>query len=126
MGRHPPNAGADVSAYKSLGSVFNSKESPPGGGSSSRTLKESPNGREQKKKLACNLNNPMNPPQPPINGAANISSLQMNGSRSMQSMAAERSMSVSEQQSRYVASMRTPHRSVGYGGGGQPNRGPNR
>ena len=121
MGRHPPNGtGADM-PYKSLGSVFNPKESPPGGGTSSRTLKESPNGREQKKKLACNTS--MNPPPPAVNSSINAS---LNGgSRSIQSMTAERSMSVSEQ-NRYVAGMRTPHRSVGYGGGGQPSRGPNR
>jgi hypothetical protein len=85
------------SAYKSLGSVFGQKESPP---------------RENKKKLGSNVS-------VPANGAPAVKS-----ARSVQNMA-ERSFSVSENRNHSGVS-RTPHRVAGYGGAGQPSRGPHR
>ena len=88
---------APDSAYKSLGSVFGQKESPP---------------RENKKKLSSNVS-------VPANGAPAVKS-----ARSVQNMA-ERSFSVSENRNHSGVS-RTPHRVAGYGGAGQPSRGPHR
>ena len=96
---HPP----PDSAYKSLGSVFAPKDSPPG--------------RETKKKQACSVQ--VNPVQPTPGFQA------VKSSRSVQNMA-ERSMSVSESERTRGLSSRTPHRTAGYGGAGQPSRGPHR
>jgi len=84
-------------AYKSLGSVFSQKESPP---------------RESKKKLNSNVSVPAN------------SAPAVKSARSVQNMA-ERSFSVSENRNHSGVS-RTPHRVAGYGGAGQPSRGPHR
>merc|ERR1719483_1928630 len=90
-----------LAPYKSLGSVFGgNKESPP---------------RENKKKSVM----------------SNVGSPGMKTSRSSQNMA-ERSYSVSENsrgggvQVSVGNVSRTPHRTAGYGGAGQPSRGPHR
>jgi len=108
------------------GSVFgHNKDSPP------------PQLRETKKKLACStsINNNNNSLLSTSNsGSRTHSSNNSSGvkaARSVQNVsAAERSYSISDQQqqqqSRSHAVHRTPHRTAGYGGAGQPSRGPHR
>ena len=100
-------------AYKSLGAVYqNQKESSPPQGE-----------RERKKKMSNGTGGGMTVPG---SGTAKT--------RSSQHLA-ERSFSVTETNSRQggtghnlssSSQSRTPHRTAGYGGAGQPNRGPHR
>ena len=101
-------------AYKSLGAVYQNKDSSP----------PSQGERERKKKMS---NGGMT--VQPGSGTAKT--------RSSQHLA-ERSFSVTETNSRgqqggttghnlsSSSQSRTPHRTAGYGGAGQPNRGPHR
>jgi hypothetical protein len=108
------------------GSVFgHNKDSPP------------PQLRETKKKLACSTsinNNNNNSLLSTSNSSRTHNSNNSSGvkaARSVQNVsAAERSYTLSDQQqqqqSRSHAVHRTPHRTAGYGGAGQPSRGPHR
>ena len=98
-------------AYKSLGPVYqNQKDSSPPQGE-----------RERKKKMS--------------NGGMTVPGSGTAKTRSSQHLA-ERSFSVTETNSRgqgttghnlsSSSQSRTPHRTAGYGGAGQPNRGPHR
>ena len=96
-------------AYKSLGAVYqNQKDSSPPQGE-----------RERKKKMS--------------NGGMTVPGSGTAKTRSSQHLA-ERSFSVTETNSRQgtghnlssSSQSRTPHRTAGYGGAGQPNRGPHR
>ena len=97
-------------AYKSLGAVYQKDSSPPQGE------------RERKKKMS--------------NGGMTVPGSGTAKTRSSQHLA-ERSFSVTETNSRgqggttghnlsSSSQSRTPHRTAGYGGAGQPNRGPHR
>ena len=86
------------SAYKSLGSVYGQGDSPP---------------RDKTKKLSL---------------GAGMTYSGVKSARSVQNMA-ERSYSVSEvSRAGHLQGQlqRTPHRAAGYGGAGQPTRGPHR
>ena len=100
-------------AYKSLGAVYQKDSSPPQQGE-----------RERKKKMS--------------NGGMTVPGSGTAKTRSSQHLA-ERSFSVTETNSRgqqggttghnlssSSSQPRTPHRTAGYGGAGQPNRGPHR
>lgn len=86
------------SAYKSLGSVYGQGDSPP---------------RDKTKKLS-------------LGAGGGMTYSGVKSARSVQNMA-ERSYSVSEVSRGHMGQLqRTPHRAAGYGGAGQPTRGPHR